>query len=104
MRFSFARDAETDLDEIWIYFGERNIAKAQRTVEAIQERCLLLLDNPNLGRARPELNVNYRSLVIGDYVIYYRFHNQHVQIYRILHSSRDLSTLVWLDDDSSLPS
>ena len=103
MKFSFARGAEADLNEIWTYLAERDLQKADRTIDAISAKCLLLLDNPNLGRARPELNINYRSLVSGDYTIFYRFHNQHVQITRILHASRNLSHIIWLDDDSALP-
>jgi len=104
MKLSYARGAQADLDEIWTYLAERNPRKADQTIDSITDRFLMILDNPSIGRARTDLNVHYRSLSIGEYTIFYRLHNQHIQIFHVLHNSRDLSQIVWIDDDPSQPS
>lgn len=51
----FAPEAVADLEEIWYYIAQDNIAAANRLVESIRDECRLLLSSPGLGRKRDEL-------------------------------------------------
>jgi toxin ParE1/3/4 len=59
----------------------------------ILERCSLLARQPYMGRARPELAYNLRSIALARYMIFYRPSSNGVEIVRILHGSRDIEGL-----------
>jgi len=99
----YARSAQADIMELWAFHAERSEQNARRIVESIHDKCELLRNYPNLGRARPEIGVGFRSLSVGNYTIFYRYHNERVQIVRVLSANIDLSGIVWLDDDPSQP-
>lgn len=48
---------------------------------------------PFIGRPRPDLGTDLRSLVVGSYVIYYVPTDRSVEIVRVLHSARDTISL-----------
>ena len=66
--------ARADLDEIWHHIVTEGGSEsaADRIVDLITFRFLLLTEWPRLGRARNELRRGLRSLPVGDYVIFYR--------------------------------
>ncbi len=45
--------AEDDLVDIWLYIAADNPDAADRLLEEIDRKCLLLAANPLLGRPRP---------------------------------------------------
>ncbi|WP_309731973.1 type II toxin-antitoxin system RelE/ParE family toxin [Chamaesiphon sp. OTE_75_metabat_556] len=53
----------------------------------------LLAEQPQLGRLRPELAENMRSLPIGRYVVFYIAMPSCVQVVRVLHGARDLAPI-----------
>ena len=61
-------------------------------MDEITEQYDRLLEFPFLGRRRPELGTEYRSLAVGNYVIFYRVSEMKLEISRVLHGSRDLSS------------
>ncbi len=58
-----------DLAEIWSYVAEDSVINADRLAARIDKAFKLLARRPGLGRARPELYPNLRSLVIDKYVV-----------------------------------
>jgi toxin ParE1/3/4 len=89
--------ADADLDSIWRYIALQSgsYEVADRFIDAIVERFLLLAEYPHIGRARDEdLRPGLRSFPVGDYIILYRMHDQHVLILRVLHGSRDIQALL----------
>jgi toxin ParE1/3/4 len=46
-----------------------------------------------LGRSRPDIADAARSLNVGNYLILYRIEARTVEIVRIVHGARDLTTL-----------
>lgn len=48
-----------------------------------------LTDHPELGRARDELVLRYRSLVVEQHTVYYRIEDDAIAVGRIIHSSQD---------------
>ena len=69
-RYRLTGQAQADLDGIWLYIADHNISAAARFLDTLHERFVLLAGQPLLGRARPELAPNLRSLSVGNYVIF----------------------------------
>jgi toxin ParE1/3/4 len=89
--------AETDLAEILDYLEDRNPQAAERLATAIDERCSLLGQLPLMGRTREELSPGLRSVVIEQYVLFYRVTATAVEVLRILHGARDIDTIIKTD-------
>jgi toxin ParE1/3/4 len=90
MRFHVSKEAEEDLDEIFVYWARRGgLEVADRIVEAIGERFALLGDFPNGGRRCDEIAPGVRSFPTGKYLIYYRKSRRAVEILHVFHGARD---------------
>jgi toxin ParE1/3/4 len=88
--------AELDLDDIWYFVASRSgsVETANRLVDSLTERFLLLSAHPYLGRARDEdLRPGLRSFPVGEYLIIYRIDDGDVIILRVLRASRNLEAL-----------
>ena len=92
-RYRLTGQAQTDLEEIWLYIAEHNIPAADRFLDTLHERFVLLAGQPLLGRARPELAPNLRSLSVGNYVIFYRPIDDGIEVARVLHGARDIDAI-----------
>jgi toxin ParE1/3/4 len=84
--------ARLELDEIWhCVAGENDSPEtADRALDAIAARLLLLAEHPRLGRIRDDLRPGLRSYPAGQYVIFYHLDGADGLILRILHGSRDV--------------
>ena len=97
MAYRVAPEAESDLDDIWLYVARASssIEIADRLIDSITTRFFLLARNPLLGRARDQdLRSGLRSFPVRDYLILYRTEADGVLILRVLHGSRDLQALL----------
>jgi toxin ParE1/3/4 len=92
-RYRLTDQAQADLDEIWLYIAEHNIPAADRFLDTLQEKFVLLAGQALLGRARSELAPNLRSLPIGNYVIFYRPIDDGIGVARVLHGARDIDAI-----------
>ena len=75
MDVRIARQAESDLDEIWYLLATQssNIDVADRVIDSVTARFALIARQPYIGRRRDEdLRPGVRSFVVGDSVIAYR--------------------------------
>lgn len=96
MTFRVAPQAESDLDEIWFFLATQSssIGVADRVVDSITARFVLLARQPYIGRRRDEdLRPGVRTFAVGDYVIVYRVDRDDVLILRVLRGSRDIEAL-----------
>ena len=96
MDFRVAPQAESDLDEIWYFLATQSssIDVADRVVDSITARFVLLARQPYIGRRRDEdLRPGVRTFPVGDYVIAYRVDGDDVLILRVLRGSRDIEAL-----------
>ncbi len=89
-KLKFTPLAETDLDAIWEHIAETDADRATSFVDDLIQRCGLLAQNAGLGRVRPDLLINLRSFPHKRYLIYYFPTDDGVEIYRVLHSARDI--------------
>jgi toxin ParE1/3/4 len=95
MTHRLAPEAEADLDELWFYVARNaSVHTADRLIDSITARFLLLAQHPRAGRRRDELRPGVRSFVVGQYVVFYRIDGQDVLIQRVIRSSRDLDALL----------
>jgi toxin ParE1/3/4 len=85
--------AERDLDEIWYHIAVDNLNAADALLDRIDQRCRLLASQPMVGRARPELAPDLRSLAATPYVIFYNPQADGIEVVRVLHGARDVIAL-----------
>ena len=88
--------ADFDLDNIWYYIASesRSVEVADRLIDSLTERFLLLSRYPNLGRPRDEdLRPGLRSFPVGEYLIVYRLKDEDVLILRVLRGGRNIESL-----------
>ncbi|HWV14874.1 MAG TPA: type II toxin-antitoxin system RelE/ParE family toxin [Cellvibrio sp.] len=87
-------EAESDLGDIFDYTQQQfGIDQAATYLSELEENFMRLIANPQLGRERNEICEGLRSLTPSSHVIFYRTHDDHIRIIRILHGSRDLPKL-----------
>ncbi|HYF90521.1 type II toxin-antitoxin system RelE/ParE family toxin [Azospirillum sp.] len=94
-RLELTAAAEADLEQIADYIAHENPLAAVRLVLDIREHCRKIAAVPGIGRARPELGPNLRSLALQPYVIVYSHTEPHrVIVIRIIHGARDLPRIM----------
>ncbi len=88
----FSASADADLIQIHDYIAQDNVVAARSVVIRIRERCVTLADTPLIGRARPEIGAESRSIPFRGtpYTIVYRPINNGIEILRIRHGRQDL--------------
>lgn len=82
-----------DLEEIWQHIGNDNPVAADEQIDKIYGQCLLLQDNPEIGRRREELYNGLRSIVVSKYILFYRIKDEVPEIVRVLSGYRDIDSL-----------
>ena len=89
-----------DLDEIWNYIGEdlNSPATATRIVNNIMNDIDLLEEYDEMGVelfAVTGVESEYRYIVSGKYIVFYRPIDNEIYIDRILHSRRDFMQILF---------
>jgi len=97
-RLEFSPDADRDLEEIGDFIAEDNPDAAIAFVQRLRRRCHDLLTFPFAGRKRDEIRTGYRSVVEGEYTIFYRMARpDELIIIHVIHAKRDLSSITFSD-------
>ena len=94
IKLYYSPEAMRDLDEIWNYIFEdlNNPAAARNTVEGIMDSIDKLKEFSAIGPSLTvitEFESDYRFLVCGNYLAFYRVSESEVSIDRILYGGRD---------------
>lgn len=100
---NFSPEALRDLDEIWEYISVEleNRGAASKTVNRILDAVEQLKDFGELGSplsAVTAVENDYRFLVVGSYMIFYRCGDQQVYIDRVLYGRRDYLRILFHDE------
>lgn len=83
--------AAADLEALWFWIATHASAeRADAVLDILTDRFELLAGTPRLGRARPELGPEVRSLVVEPLVVFYRPRSWGAEIARVLHAAQDL--------------
>lgn len=91
--FQLNDPAKDDLRVIWTYFAEFSSHSADKIMAEFIEKFKLLGKNPNIGRRHDEIVVNLRSFPHKKYIIFYFETENGIEIYRVLHGTRDIENL-----------
>lgn len=96
MRLRLTSRAQIDIAEL-VEFGVEQFGEghAGTYLDRIEERFRLLLEQPEIGRAEPELHHRARSFPSGSHRIYYSIDGDTITIRRILHKARDVAR--WME-------
>jgi toxin ParE1/3/4 len=89
--YSLSPEAKKDLLDIHAYTQNKwGRQQAQKYIDALEKRCDELAQSPHLGRERPEIKPDYRSIADGKHVIFYRVGDSGIEILRVLHGRMDI--------------
>lgn len=92
-KFIVTREAEDDIDEILAFIAKDNFGAALSFYSRLIDLFVMLADNWQAGRSRPELNEGLRSFPEGNYLIFYRRWAGKIAIVRVIHGARDLEEI-----------
>jgi toxin ParE1/3/4 len=82
--------AQADLEEIHSYIAEDNQEIADRLIDEFVAKFQLLAHNSALGSMRNELVQDLRGFPHRRYIIFYFPTESGIEVYRVLHGSRDI--------------
>ena len=90
MRYRITRQAEQDLDEIYVYWAKRASAEtADRLIDGMVDRFWLLGEHPDAGRASEDIVAGVKCFPAGKYLIYYRATRRGTDFLHVFHGARD---------------
>ncbi|MFZ3132090.1 MAG: type II toxin-antitoxin system RelE/ParE family toxin [Desulfosporosinus sp.] len=93
--------AITDVQAIKASISEDNPAAAERTVNDIYSKVEKLAVFPQMGvslSSRINIKTNYRFLVYGTYIIFYKIEGEFVSVFRVLNGMRNYLSILFTDD------
>src|SRR5690242_13987031 len=85
--------AQRDLVSLWRFIAQDNADAADRMIDRILVRTTLLSELPEIGRRRPELGEDKRSMVVEPYLIIYRPSQHGIAVLRVLHTAQDIDEI-----------
>ena len=86
--------AEEDLIEIWLYIAQDSQMAADKMLSRFESVFDILIEQPELGAARPDIAPELRHFPVEKYLVLYRIiAEEGVEIVRVVHGSRLLSQL-----------
>ena len=85
--------AKSDLIDIWLYIAQDNFEAADRFIDQIEKKFLILASSPEAGVRRDKLVPGLRSFPMGDYLIFYKPTEVGIVIVRVLSGYRDIEKL-----------
>lgn len=65
--------------------------RSDQYMSSLKNKLWLLLEQPETGKARPELSPDIRSVFVTSHVVFYRIQREQLQIIRVLHGRQDVT-------------
>lgn len=92
----FAQGAQTDLLEAWLFIAEENLNAADHVLDTIEQEANILVTQPLMGRARPDLAEGIRSWPTSTpYILFYLAEADGITVVRVLHHARDVQSIAF---------
>ena len=97
-RFRFLQLAQNDLQDVIDYIAQHSLKAANGFLDELDKRLLHICEFPQLCEVYRH-NPTLRRLIIDNYLIFYEAdeENKVINVYRILHSSRNIDKINLLD-------
>lgn len=95
MNYKISKEAEKDLEKIWLYtFETWSLEQADYYYELIMNEIEYLTENPKSGEDFNEIRRGYFRSRVKSHFIFYRISlkNEIVEIIRILHQQMDVKS------------
>lgn len=95
-KYILSREARTDLLQIWNYLGEHvSFGVADKVIADLHAGMQKIAQMPGLGHRREDLtDERVRFHQVHSYLIIYEFERKPVGISRILHTARDIRSIL----------
>ena len=102
VKLHYSLKAQRDLDAIWDFYLDdyQNVDAAVKIIDSITEDIDQLADFPELGpplSSMADVESNYRFLVTGNYLSFYRIDGEDISVDRILYGRRDYLSILMGD-------
>jgi addiction module RelE/StbE family toxin len=97
IKIRYLRSAEDDLYGIADYISQDNPRAANRMVDRLEQAINRLKLSPFAGKVPDDDELrkrNYRMLIIGKYLVFYKIKEKAVEIHRIIHGARNYKHLL----------
>ena len=94
MKYTLAPKARHDLEEIWDYIASDSLEAADRILEQFAEKFDLLAIHKLIGRQEDRFGRGVRVLPQNAYLIFYLSDREPNEIIRVIHSARDIPTIM----------
>ncbi len=91
MRFRFTVTAERDIEKIGDYIARDNSERAVTFIEALNEKCRRLIEQPAAAPLRPEFGDGVRMTPFGRHLVFYSCNADELKILRVIHGARNWS-------------
>ena len=93
-KIHYTAESRRDLDGIWDYIASelQNVSAAERMVNRIMDDVDHLENHAELGAllsSIADVESDYRFLVTGSYLTFYRVHGSNIYVDRVLYGRRD---------------
>lgn len=95
MKYKISKQAEIDLENIWLYFFEEwSTEQADYYYDLIMDEIEHISENPKSGKDYGEIRKGYFRTRVKSHFIFYRVNlkEKHLEIIRILHQQMDLDS------------
>ena len=95
MKYQISKQAEIDLENIWLYtFEEWSIEQADYYFDLIMNEIEYISENPKSGKDYNEIRKAYFRSRVKSHFIFYRinFKEENIEIIRILHQQMDIES------------
>ena len=93
MIYKISKEAEIDLEKIWLYtFEEWSLEQADYYMDLILDEIEYLVINPKSGKDYNEIRKGYFRSRVKSHFIFYRINlkEERIEIIRILHERMDI--------------
>ena len=92
-------EAEADLEEVATYVAEQSPQSALNLIRELRQRCESLLDAPRGYPLVPRYeHFGIRRRPFGRFLIFYRVHEDTIEIIHIIHGARDYEALLFPEE------
>jgi toxin ParE1/3/4 len=82
MNYRLSPAAQSDLEDVWVYIAQDDPQAADRFLDTIEEKLLMLATHPNMGRncgrKCDELRSGVQRFPVGNHVVFYRLQPRHI--------------------------
>jgi toxin ParE1/3/4 len=92
-RYRLTWEAKADARGIRATIAKDNRTAADRFMDDLYARFRLAATQPYSGEAREDLGPGYRVFSVGNYVVVFRPVKGGIQVVRIIHGAREISSL-----------